>query len=398
MDNYIYRDMKRLFRYLSFTALAAAVLASCMKTEQPAAIEDGYGTLNLTVEGLRTRADISSRTESLAYETAVNSLYVGVFGDDGMLSWNSTSVSVGTPSSATVRTGSNITIVAVANYPVASLTACASLSQLNALTATLEQNSTSAATGFVMVGRATGVSLSAGGSVSRSISMSRLACRIALAHLNVDLDDDSFDYYQGKPFILKCVYLANVCGRARLDGVGTDVTWYNVGGRTKDNDIIDYDYLDADNDLDGPVFTYSQACYYDGGTECNPDGEDYGGHPSQNEFNFFEALLYDGYGDPIAGELDGKVSILYCYAPPATPSYTCKFVLELSFQSPSGNWVNYFYPVNLTGLAAGRAYSVDLTITKLGTLDPDTTDWVYYGSVTPGSDDDNPGGDIIIEW
>ena len=392
--------MKRIFRYLSFAALAAAVLVSCMKTEQPAAIEDGYGTLNLTVEGLRTRADISSRTESLAYETAVNSLYVGVFGDDGMLSWNSTSVSVGTPSSATVRTGSNITIVAVANYPVASLTACASLSQLNALTATLEQNSTSAATGFVMVGRATGVSLSAGGSVSCSVSMSRLACRIALAHLNVDLDDDSFDYYQGKPFILKCVYLANVCGKARLDGIGCDDTWYNIGGRSLLGSIIEADAIEAflDSELAVPDLTYSSDCYYDGGTECNPDGEDYGGHPSQNEFDFFEGVLYDGYGNPIAGELEGMVSILYCYAPPATPSYTCKFVLELSFQSPSGNWVNYFYPVNLTGLAAGRAYSVDLTITKLGTLDPDTTDWVYYGSVTPGSDDDNPGGDIIIEW
>lgn len=427
--------MKRFFRYLSFAALAAAVLCSCTKTEQPAAIEDGYGTLNLTVEGLRTRADISSHTESLAYETAVNSLYVGVFGDDGMLDWSSSSMTTGTPQAATVRTGTNITIVAVANYPtISQLTACKSLSELNAKTVLLSDNSTDPSVGFVKSGRVSGISLSKDGAVSQTVTLTNLLSRLVLTYIEVDLYDwcdeiidsdegltpktyDTFDFYDEKPFHITGAFIANVCGGMNLAGQGQNSYWYNVGGYNIYDTFINPS-TEAPDDTDAGELCFSYDCEFHG-TECGAEnkffyyvqnGADYETPCCVNYLDHtIEIPLDPDSRIPTGGSSTGMdwddctssdgPAVLYCYAPPASfPDHTPKLIVAIEFESPAGTDIVYYYPVDISAIEPGNSYNVQLYVRRLGTLDPDTNDWAPYINLSPGGDDDTPGGDIIIEW
>lgn len=391
------------FVFIVGTLLLGA--ASCTKAERPevaAPAEDGFGTIELTVGGATTKTDIYSHTETLAYETSVNNLYVGVFGDDGFLSWCSTSMTAGTPQAATVRTGTNITIVAVANYPtISQLTACKSLSELNAKTVLLSDNSTNSAVGFVKVGRATGVALGNGGTVSKSITLQNLATRIVFSELTVDLDDDSFDFFQGKEFDPWSVFIENACGKIRLDGTSVNDTWHNINGRDADEAIINGDTSTSYIDLPQLLFsTHCQMSYFQP-TEYSSDGYDDYGNPCLFYINYLERYIEDS--DGVQNLFDdegenGEPCVLYCFAPPATPTYDCKIVIEIKFTLPTGSWTPFYYPVSLSGIQPGRTYKLSLNVTKLGTLDPANTDWVPYINLSPGGDDDTPGGDIIIEW
>ncbi len=301
-------------------AAACAALAACSKEPISSAIvtpsEEGVGQITFTVAGdepAETRA-VTAYTTAQTYESQVNKVQVFVFGSDGAINFYQN-----------LGTGPDLSTIGT-------------LSALQATAVDLSANSTTASTGFVMAGSST-VSVTNGGTASCAITVSRLVSRVALSTV-VNKLPQSYG-----AITVDRVFLSNVVGNQNLAGNAAASTWYNKNGRA------DESTRNTAHIIDGS--TYKASC---------------------------ETLTYKGVSQSVANGAAHTPSTPYLFysfpnSSTAAPSgFQSTFAAQRSVLTVvatiSGK--TYYYPVVLDNatLERNKSYTVGLTITGLGSEDP----------------------------
>ena len=344
---------------ISILAMAAAVLCSCDKNADCVPCEDQQETGTLAVsllfdEGAQTKA-VTSFTTSQTYEKQVNKVQIFVFDESGKINIYKDAGTTQSNISISTTTGKK-TIWAVVNGP--DLSEVASLAELEDTALDLAANSTTAATGFVMAG-STSCTVSATAATA-NISVSRLVARVALQKVTNQLPDGY------GALTIDNVVLTNVAGNQNIAGDATPATWYNKMGR-KDGATESSQIIDGD--------TNKASC---------------------------EALTFKSVKQEVAHGSDLNITtpyLFYSYPNSNTAGSTGwvnPFTARASrlVVTATIDGVKYYYPVTLSKkLERNKAYTVEITITGLGSTDPDkpiekggltaaitVLDWVDGGS------------------
>ena len=344
---------------ISILAMAAAVLCSCDKNADCVPCEDQQETGTLAVsllfdEGAQTKA-VTSFTTSQTYEKQVNKVQIFVFDESGKINIYKDAGTTQSNISISTTTGKK-TIWAVVNGP--DLSEVASLAELEDTAIDLAANSTTAATGFVMAG-STSCTVSASAATA-NISVSRLVARVALQKVTNQLPDGY------GALTIDNVVLTNVAGNQNIAGDATPATWYNKMGRK------------------------------DGATESSQiiDGE-------TNKASC-EALTFKSVKQEVAhgSNLNIATPYLFYSFPNSNTAGSTGWVNPFTARASrlvvtaTIDGVKYYYPVTLSKkLERNKAYTVEITITGLGSTDPDkpiekggltaaitVLDWVDGGS------------------
>ena len=335
--------MKKTFLLM---AAIAAMVCSCDKDgdcvpcqreeeqEQKAALR-----VSLNLEGdPQTRA--TNYVTAQAYETAVNDVQIFVFDSKGALA---TYLDADTKTSdITINTiYGQKTVYAVVNGP--DLSGITTQDALEHTAVDLGANSTTTSKGFVMVGsNACNVS---GTTATVSISVKRLVARVALQKITNSLPDSYGS------LTVNSVMLINVAGNQNLECTASISTWYNKMGRK--------DGASATQIIDGTTNLAS--------------------HPT---------LTFMSVGKSVAN--GGSLA-------PATPYLF--YTYQNNSTSEGNGWSNtfsarktrlvvtatiggtkYYYPVSISNPQRNTAHTVELTITGLGSTDPDIL--VQKGAIT----------------
>ena len=334
--------MKKTFLLM---AAIAAMVCSCDKDGDciPCHQETRTGTLSVSLDfedAPVTRA-ASSYVTAQSYETKVNDVQILVFDEKGAL--NAYIDADAQTSGISINTiYGEKTVWAVVNGP--DVSAITTLSDLKMVTVNLGTNNSLTDTkGFVMTGSTT-CSLSAG-TATASIAVKRLVSRVALLKVNNALPDS-----YGSLNVLN-VTLINVVGNQNLECSATPSTWYNKMGRTDGSNnsaIIDGSAYMATL----PDFTFKKV----GQTVANGSSLE----PST-------PYLFYTFPNPTATDNTGWSS--------SFSARKTRLVVTASVGS-----TKYYYPITLDTPARNTAYSVELTITGLGSTDPDKP--VEKGSIT----------------
>ena len=331
---------------LLLMAAVAAMVCSCDKDgdcvpcqkeeeqEQKAALR-----VSLNLEGdPQTRA--TNYVTAQAYETAVNDVQIFVFDSKGALA---TYLDADTKTSdITINTiYGQKTVYAVVNGP--DLSGITTQDALEHTAVDLGANSTTTSKGFVMVGsNACNVS---GTTATVSISVKRLVARVALQKITNSLPDSYGS------LTVNSVMLINVAGNQNLECTASISTWYNKMGRK--------DGASATQIIDGTTNLAS--------------------HPT---------LTFMSVGKSVAN--GGSLA-------PATPYLF--YTYQNNSTSEGNGWSNtfsarktrlvvtatiggtkYYYPVSISNPQRNTAHTVELTITGLGSTDPDIL--VQKGAIT----------------
>ncbi len=320
-------------------AFAVLALASCAKepliTQDRAEAQTCELTISIRQEGEPvTKAENTFDTE-LDYEKAINFLQLFVFDSDGLLRHYSTvnNTESGFKKTVSVSAGEK-SVWAVANYK--DLSSIKNEDELKAIVVKLEDNSTKASKGFVMAGSQS-VNLT-GSSANVTVVMNRLVGRIALASITNNLPPAY------GTLTINRIFLSNVVGDQVFKGDAQPTLWYNQEGR------MDESPRDKTHIINGS--TYKASC---------------------------DSLTYKEIGTSLA------VGSAY------SPEGGCLFygMPNSSTRSPKGfsanpagqktvlvvdatiNGETYYYPVVMkNGLNRNSSYMVYLTITDLGSDDP----------------------------
>jgi hypothetical protein len=344
---------------ISILAMAAAVLCSCDKNADCVPCEDQQETGTLAVsllfdEGAQTKA-VTSFTTSQTYEKQVNKVQIFVFDESGKINIYKDAGTTQSNISISTTTGKK-TIWAVVNGP--DLSEVASLAELEDTAIDLAANSTTAATGFVMAG-STSCTVSASAATA-NISVSRLVARVALQKVTNQLPDGY------GALTIDNVVLTNVAGNQNIAGDATPTTWYNKMGR-KDGATESSQIIDGD--------TNKASC---------------------------EALTFKSVKQEVAHGSNLNISTPYLFYsfPNSNTAGSTGWVNPFTARASrlvvtaTIDGVKYYYPVTLSKkLERNKAYTVEITITGLGSTDPDkpiekggltaaitVLDWVDGGS------------------
>ena len=334
--------MKRQSIILAAAAAAAlAGLTACNKdiTPEVAPVQESVeeGTISFEVVPARdiavTKA-VSAYTTAQTYESQVNDVQILVFGSDGAINFYK---DLGSSTSGSINTTAGTKSVwAVVNGP--DLSGIGTLSALQATALDLSANSTTASAGFVMAGSST-ATVSSGSSASCAITVSRLAARVALTSVVNNLPSSY------GAITINRVFLSNVVGNQNIAGSAAVSTWYNKEGRA------DESTRNTAHIIDGS--TYKASC---------------------------ESLTYRNVGNSVSNGSSLTPStpyLFYSYANSATTApngFSSSFAAQRSVlvvvATVSGT--TYYYPVVLDDavIARNTAYTVGLTITGLGSDDP----------------------------
>ena len=344
---------------ISILAMAAAVLCSCDKNADCVPCEDQQETGTLAVsllfdEGAQTKA-VTSFTTSQTYEKQVNKVQIFVFDESGKINIYKDAGTTQSNISISTTTGKK-TIWAVVNGP--DLSEVASLAELEDTAIDLAANSTTAATGFVMAG-STSCTVSASAATA-NISVSRLVARVALQKVTNQLPDGY------GALTIENVVLTNVAGNQNIAGDATPATWYNKMGRkdgaTESSQIIDGET----NKASCEALTFKSV-------------KQEVAHGSN--LNITTPYLFYSYPNSNTAGSTGWVNPFTARA--------SRLVVTATIDG-----VKYYYPVTLSKkLERNKAYTVEITITGLGSTDPDkpiekggltaaitVLDWVDGGS------------------
>ena len=344
---------------ISILAMAAAVLCSCDKNADCVPCEDQQETGTLAVsllfdEGAQTKA-VTSFTTSQTYEKQVNKVQIFVFDESGKINIYKDAGTTQSNIPISTTTGKK-TIWAVVNGP--DLSEVASLAELEDTAIDLAANSTTAATGFVMAG-STSCTVSASAATA-NISVSRLVARVALQKVTNQLPDGY------GALTIDNVVLTNVAGNQNIAGDATPATWYNKMGR-KDGATESSQIIDGD--------TNKASC---------------------------EALTFKSVKQEVAhgSNLNITTPYLFYSFPNSNTAGSTGWVNPFTARASrlvvtaTIDGVKYYYPVTLSKkLERNKAYTVEITITGLGSTDPDkpiekggltaaitVLDWVDGGS------------------
>lgn len=335
--------MKKTF---SIIALAAAVLCSCDKNAdcvpcQKAEENQEPATLSVSLgfDDPQTRA-VTAYTAAQDYEKAVNSVQILVFDASGKINMYKDAGTAVSDIQLSTTAGQK-TVWAVVNGP--DLSAVANLSALQAMAVDLADNSLTKTEGFVMAG-STSCTVSATGGTA-AVTVSRLVSRVALQKVTNSLPSG---YGALK---IDNVTLINVVGNQNLAGNASIATWYNKMGR-KDGgaqaDIID----GSTNKASCPSLTFAApAATVNNGAAHTPA----------------TPHLFYCYPNATSADANGWVS-----------SFTARKTRLVVAATISGT--RYYYPVTINTPERNKAYTVELTITGLGSTDPDQP--VSKGAIT----------------
>lgn len=332
--------MKRTFL---FFALAALALASCSKETRLPQESTGSQTCELTINIRQdghpaTKADDASAVYSkeLEYETAINSLQLLIFDDDSLLRHYSTvnkSEDGHYKETISISTGKKH-IWAAANCP--DLSKIKTEKELTEFVVKLEDNSLDASKGFLMVGNQS-IELT-NGSATATVSISRMVGRIALCSITNRLPSAYGS------ITINRVFLSNVVGNQNLKGDAEPELWYNKEGR-KDEDTRDSRHI-----IDGN--TYKASC---------------------------ESLTFKNVNSQLAagGTYNPEDGCIFYGMPNISTVAPNGFSTQFSAQSTvlvvvaTINSKAYYYPVVMkNGISRNCSYSVYLTMTDLGSDDP----------------------------
>lgn len=336
--------MKKTFFIM---AAVAAMACSCDKNTDCLPCQENQenqemATLNVSLgfdEEPQTRA-VTAYTTAQDYEKAVNSVQILVFDASGKINMYKDAGTAVSDIQLSTTAGQK-TVWAVVNGP--DLSAVATLSALQAKAVDLADNSLTKTEGFVMAGSASCTVSATGGTAA--VTVSRLVSRVALQKVTNSLPSG---YGALK---IDNVTLINVVGNQNLAGNAAISTWYNKMGR-KDGgaqaDIID----GSTNKASCPSLTFAApAATVNNGASHAPE----------------TPHLFYCYPNATSADANGWVS-----------SFTARKTRLVVAATISGT--KYYYPVTINTPERNKAYTVELTITGLGSTDPDQP--VSKGAIT----------------
>lgn len=266
------------------------------------------------------------------YETAINDVQVLVFDSSGALNAYVDADTKTSGINIKTTTGSK-TICAIVNGP--DLSSVTTIPELNAKTIDLGDNSITSTAGFVMAGSAScNVTTS---SQNVNVTVRRFVSRVALQKVNNALPASY------GAMTINNVTLINVVGNQNLAGAATASTWYNKMGR-KDGSTT------SSHIIDGSTYLAS--------------------HPT---------LTFKSVESSVANGVSHTPSTPYLFYtfPNSTITDVCGWVSPFTARKTrlvvaatiSGK--KYYYPVVIDTPIRNYAYTVELTITGLGSTDPD---------------------------
>ena len=327
-------------------AAVAAMVCSCDKDGdcvpcQKEEEQEQKATLrvSLNLEGdPQTRA--TNYVTAQAYETAVNDVQIFVFDSKGAFA---TYLDADTKTSdITINTiYGQKTVYAVVNGP--DLSGITTQDALEHTAVDLGANSTTTSKGFVMVGsNACNVS---GTTATVSISVKRLVARVALQKITNSLPDSYGS------LTVNSVMLINVAGNQNLECTASISTWYNKMGRK--------DGATATQIIDGTTNLAS--------------------HPTLTFMNVGKSVANGGSLAPATPYL------FYTYQNNSTSegngwSNTFSARKTRLVVTATIGGTKYYYPVSISNPQRNTAHTVELTITGLGSTDPDIL--VQKGAIT----------------
>ena len=329
---------------LFIMAAVAAMACSCDEGSDciPCQEDEKNATLSVSLDfedEPQTRA--TSYVTAQPYEVAINNVQVLVFDSTGALNayvdadTKTNAINISTTAGAK-------TVWAVVNGP--NLGSVTTLAGLQSQAIDLGDNSTTNAAGFVMAGSA---SCTVGSSTATaSIPVKRFAARVALSKVN-----NSLPASYG-PLTINHVTLINVAGNQNLAGTASISTWYNKMGR-KDNATATGQIIDGTTYLAScPTLTFKSV----GSSVANG-----GSHTPTTPYLFYT------YQNPTTGDSSGWAT-----------TFSARKTRLVVAATIAGT--KYYYPVTIDTPARNTAYTVELTITGLGSTDPDKP--VEKGSIT----------------
>ena len=324
------------------TAIAAIACSCEPEKDCLQCQEEKTATLNVSLDfedDNHTKA--TSYVTSQTYETAVNNVQVLVFDSTGALNAYVDADKSVTGITINTTAGSK-TVWAVVNGP--DLSSVTTVSGLSAMAIDLGDNSTTASAGFVMAGSTTCTVSSS--TATASISVRRFVSRVALAKVSNSLPDSYGS------LTVNNVTLTNVVGNQNLAGAATPSTWYNKMGR-KDGATASSQIIDGSSYLAScPTLTFrSISSSVANGSSLTPSTP---------------YLLYC-YPNSTSTDAEGWSS-----------SFTARKTRLVVTATISGT--KYYYPIVIDAPTRNTAYTVELTITGLGSTDPDKP--VVKGSIT----------------
>lgn len=323
------------------TAIAAIACSCEPEKDCLPCQEKKTATLNVSLDfedDNHTKA--TSYVTSQTYETAVNNVQVLVFDSTGALNAYVDADKSVTGITINTTAGSK-TVWAVVNGP--DLSSVTTVSGLSAMAIDLGDNSTTASAGFVMAGSTTCTVSSS--TATASISVRRFVARVALAKVSNSLPDSYGS------LTVNSVALINVVGNQNLAGAATPSTWYNKMGR-KDGATASSQIIDGSSYLAScPTLTFkSISSSVANGSSLTPSTP---------------YLLYC-YPNSTSTDAEGWSS-----------SFTARKTRLVVTATISGT--KYYYPIVIDAPTRNTAYTVELTITGLGSTDPDKP--VVKGSI-----------------
>lgn len=301
--------MRNLFPMAA--AAATFMIMSCTKSNVPVPEEGLTGEkveLHVGLEGMAR----NTKTTSTAGETKINSLQVFLFRQDGDLD------AYGKAESGSVKVSTTTgmkDIYALVNAPDLS-----TVSKKAELLASVSELSANSLTNFEMVGN---VSKEISASVSVTVPVKRIVARVGIDKITNRFSSPA---YQDAEFIVKRIYIVNVAGDINYGLTTSPAKWYNpkeykaeLPALTADEQVNKS--IAYNEGMSGPHYYY---CY------PNPTSKDSNG------------------GD-------------------WTPRHT-RLVVEATLEGKT-----YYYPIDIQGIERNKTYTVtNLTITRPGSLDPDT--------------------------
>lgn len=325
--------MKKTITFLA--ALCALMTVSCEKNHDEASLDDEQmGQMFLTVEiddEVSTKA-VTAYTEHLSYEKSANNLQILVFDTQGRLNAYHKDGNADLTDVNITTTIGRKNVYAVINGP--DLSGIKSHSALQAFNVALAENSLDSSVGFVMAGSAE-CQVLASSVATPVIKASRLVSRVALQKIN-----NKVPSAYGSIKINSAV-LANVAGNQNVLGNAAISTWYNKAGKNASGNIIDCSSVTADcASLTSELISKSVPCGY--------------------SLAMTSPYLFYCYPNSTTTDVQG-------WNGGSFSARKTRLVVSADI-----NGTTYYYPITLTTPPArNTTYTVELTITGLGSTDPD---------------------------
>lgn len=320
-------------KHLLFATCFAVLSVSCSReTLGSHSASEGTGTILLSVipDGTVTKATSPDIT-ALAHETRIEKVDIYVFESSGLLNLHHRTDRISEAIPLSVTTGDK-EIWAVLNGP--NLGGIVRVSDLKEAIISLQDNQATPSGGtFTMAGSNT-CKVTASGTAACSITAERFVARVRLTKVDVQLPVSygsvTFPY----------VMLTNVVADQQIEGVKALGVWYNKKGRTESGAIIDGTTAKAQAEA---VTFRTWNKHVNNNTTVDLSGE---------------SMYFYGFNNPATQDKTN-----------ADGSFLEEPTRLVVAAAISGR--TYYYPVTIPGLARNKAYEVQLTITGLGSDDPD---------------------------